>query len=221
MLVWINLDRGGNCAASQPPPSSQQGKFFVINPSWWGGGGFPRVRIVNEDRLRTKGTYMFEPPNGDPNQYPEKPHLVHEPVRGNRAGLVRDFECLFGQWIVSEELKQVFETVDPDGFAFAACDYTLADGSAGPQWYFCGVLRTLDSLDEAASRLKIRTGEYVNGKYYDLSGSACLVFKRRIVGSAHIFLTPHAPTVFCDRIMRDALKAAKLKGVKLQDATDC
>lgn len=53
------------------------GEFFVIEPSLWGGGGFPRLEIGNKDRLRIPGTYMVERPNGDPNQYPERPHLVH------------------------------------------------------------------------------------------------------------------------------------------------
>jgi Protein of unknown function (DUF1629) len=199
---------------------SGKGEIFLIDPAFWGDGGFPRVEIVNWDRLCIPGTYMFEEPNGDPNQYPERPHLVHKRVRGSRAGLIRDFEDLFGQWIVSEALKRVFESVDPNGVAFAACDYTLSDGSLGPQWYFCGVRRTLDALDEDASRLKIRIGEYVNGKYYDLSGFPSLVFKKDIIGSAHIFRTPYSPSVFCDRIMHNAIRAAKLKGVRMRDATD-
>ncbi|MEQ1512808.1 MAG: DUF1629 domain-containing protein [Lysobacteraceae bacterium] len=194
-----------------------KGKFFVIEPSFWGGGKIPGVEVVNEDRLRLPGTYIIESPNGDPGQYPERPHLVHVPKMG---GMPRDFENLFGMWIVSEALKRVFESVDPEGFAFAACDFTLADGTPGPQYYFCGVLRTLDALDEAASRLKIKVGDYVNGKFYSLSGGANLVFREEVVGSAHIFLTPFTDTVFCDRALRDAVKVADVKGVALHDAAD-
>ena len=195
----------------------QKVKFFVIEPSYWGGGRTPGLEIANEDRLRLPGTYIIEPPSGDPGQYPERPHLVHAPKLG---GMPRDFEQLGSMWIVSEALKRVFESVDPEGFAFAACDFTLADGTPGPQYYFCGVLRTLDALDEAASRLKIKVGEYVNGKFYSLSGGANLVFKKEIVGSAHIFLTPFTNTVFCDRALRDAVRAAAVKGVALCDAAD-
>lgn len=84
----------------------------------------------------------------------------------------------------------MFDSVDPEGFAFAACDFTLADGRLGPQFYFCNVVRTLDALDEKASRLKIEIGDFVNGKYYCRAGGACLVFKENVVGSAHIFRTP-------------------------------
>jgi Protein of unknown function (DUF1629) len=196
----------------------QKGKFFVITPSFWGGGKFPGLEIANEDRLRLPGTYIIEPPNGDPRQYPERPHLVHLPKLG---GMPRDFEQLGSMWIVSEALKRVFESADPEGFAFAACDFTLADGAPGPQYYFCSVLRNLDALDEAASRLKIKIGEYVNGKYYSLAGGASLVFKGDAVGSAHIFRTPFALTVFCDRVLHDAVIAADVKGVKFEDAADC
>lgn len=196
----------------------EKGAFFVIEPSFWGGGKIPGLEISNEKALRLPGTYIIEPPNGDPNQYPERPKLLHVPKLG---GLPRDFENLFGMWIVSEALKQVFESIDPRGFAFSACDFTLADGTPGPQYYFCGVLRTLDALDESASRLKIEIGEFVNGKYYDRSGGASLVFRKDVVGTAHVFLTPFALDVFCDRALHDAVGAAGLSGVRFTDVADC
>lgn len=196
----------------------EKGKFFIIEPSFWGGGRIPGLEIANEDTLALPGAHTVEPPNGDPNQYPERPHLIHMPEQG---GLPRDFENLYGIWIVSEALKCVFESVDPDGFVFVACDFTLADGSPGSQLYFCGVLRTLDALDESASRVKIETGDFVNGKYYDRSGGARLIFKEEVVGSAHVFRTPFALTVFCDRMLYDAVNAADVAGVKFIDAADC
>jgi Protein of unknown function (DUF1629) len=195
----------------------QKGKFFVIEPSFWGGGRTPGLEIANEDRLRLPRTCIIESPNGDPGLYPERPHLLHVPKLG---GMPRDFEDIFGMWIVSEALKRVFESVDPEGFAFAACDFTLADGTPGPQYYFCGVLRTIDALDEGASRLKIKVGDYVNGKFYSLSGGGSLVFRKEVVESAHIFLTPFTDTVFCDRALRDAVKAMDVKGVAFRDAAD-
>lgn len=111
------------------PSASQKGKFYVIEPSYWDDGKVPGLEIANKKALRLPGTYVVRPPNGDPNQYPEKPHLIHVPELG---GMPRDFEDLAGVWIVSHRLKHVFESIDPEGFAFAACDFTLADGSLGP-----------------------------------------------------------------------------------------
>ncbi len=196
----------------------EKGKFFIIEPSFWGGGKIPGLEIANKGNLRLPGTYTIEPPNGDPNQYSERPQLVQVPEIG---GMPRDFEDLFGMWIVSERLKRVFESTDPDGFAFAACDFTLADGSAGPPYYFCGVLRSLDALDEDASRLKIEIGDFVNGKYYDRSGGASLIFRKDAVGSAHAFLTPFALDVFCDHVLRDAVVASGVQGVRFTDVVNC
>jgi hypothetical protein len=196
----------------------EKGKFFIIEPSFWGGGNIPGLEIANEDRLALPGAHTVEPPNGDPNQYPERPHLIHVPEQG---GLPRDFENLYGIWIVSDALKRVFESVDPDGFVFVACDFTLADGSPGSQLYFCGVLRTLDALDESASRVKIETGDFVNGKYYDRSGGASLIFRKDAVGSAHAFMTPFALDVFCDHVLRDAVIASGVQGVRFTDVVDC
>lgn len=196
----------------------EAGAFFVIQPSFLGGGRIPGLEIANEDRLRLPGTYIIEHPNGDAGQYPERPHLVHVPKLG---GLPRDFEQLGSMWIVSEALKRVFESVDPEGFAFAACDFTLADGTPGPQYYFCGVLRTLDALDEGASRLRIKVGDYVNGKLYKIAGGANLVFRKDVVGAAHIFRTPFTDVVFCDRVLFDAVNKADVEGVDLTDAAHC
>ena len=196
----------------------EKGTFFILEPSFWGRGKVPGIEIANEATLALPGTHTVEPPNGDPAQYPERPHLVHVPGLGD---LPRDFENLFGIWIVSEALKRVFESVDPEGFTFVACDFTLADGATGPRYYFCGVMRTLDALDEEASRLKIKVGDYLNGKFYKFAGGANLVFRKNVVGSAHVFRTPFSETVFCDRVLHDALKAADLKGIALRDAADC
>lgn len=196
----------------------ETGKYFVIEPSFWGGGKFPGLEIANEDRLALPGAHTVEPPSGDADQYSERPHLIHVPETG---GLPRDFENLFGIWIVSDVLKRVFESVDPRGFVFVACDFTLADGRAGPPYYFCGVLRTIDALDEGASRLKIKLGEYLNGKFYSFAGGANLVFRKEVVGAAHVFRTPFADTIFCDRALRDTVVAADLSGVRFIDAADC
>lgn len=200
------------------PCAFEEGAFFILEPSFWGDGKIPGIEIANEDALALPGAHTVAPPNDDPAQYPERPHLVHVPERG---GLPRDFEHPSGIWIVSERLKRVFEFVDPVGFTLVACDFTLADGTTGPQYDFCGGPRTLDALDEDASRLKIEIGDFVNGKYYERSGGARLVFKKEVVGSARVFLTPFALDVSCDRVLRDAVAAANLSGVRLIDASDC
>jgi len=137
----------------------------------------------------------------------------------------RDLEELAGIWIVSEPLKQLFEQLDAEAFAFVACDFRLADGSPAPQYYLGNVLRRLDALDEASSRVRIKldhnyqTGE--DEKRYSLVGGASLVFKQDVVGDAHIFRQDRmgAPPI-CDRAMFDALSAASFSGVRLRDVAD-
>ncbi|MDO5693611.1 MAG: DUF1629 domain-containing protein [Pseudomonadota bacterium] len=197
----------------------QKGRFYVIEPDLRGGGKGHGLEIANENKLCAPGWIVMMPPNGNPDQYPEKPHLVQ--IKKNSGRMPRDLEGLAGIWIVSEQAKQVFESVDPEGFAFTACDFTLSDGSPGPQYYLCGILRTLDALNEEESRLKIEIGDYVNGKYYNRSGGASLVFKEDVVGAAHVFYTPFDLTVFCDRRLRDAVKAAELTGARLTDVANC
>lgn len=200
---------------------SHQGEFFILTSSFWGDGRFPGLEIANENALIAPGMLVVAPPTGDPDHYPERPHLVHIPEKG---GMPRDFEELGGIWIISQALKDVFAAVDPQAFAFTACDFTLADGSTGPQYYFCDVIRRVDALDVPASRVKVKVDRnFITGedeRFYSIAGGASLVFKKDVVGTAHIFRQPHsALDPVCDRVMHDALIRANLSGVELQDAS--
>ena len=152
----------------------QKGNFYDIGPDLRGGGKSHGLEIDNYDRLWAPGWAVMLPPNGDPDQYSEKPQLIHQPKLG---GTPRDLEGLAGIWIISERAKAVFETVDPSGFAFATCDFKLADGSPGDQRYLCNVIRELDALDQKTSKLKIKiSDDYAKGKHYSFADGASLVF---------------------------------------------
>ncbi|CAB3685002.1 imm11 family protein [Achromobacter pulmonis] len=202
--------------------ASHKGEFFLIDASFWADGRVPGIAIANEEKLIDPGMNVVSRPNGMPNQYPERPHLVHVPEKG---AMPRDLEELAGIWIVSEPLKQLFEQIDAEAFAFVACDFSLADGSPAPPYYLGNVLRRLDALDEASSRVRTRldhngqTGEYE--KFYSLVGGASLVFKQDVVRGAHIFRQDRmgAPPI-CDRAMFEALSAANFSGVRLRDVAD-
>ncbi|MEA9609080.1 DUF1629 domain-containing protein [Xanthomonas campestris pv. plantaginis] len=57
-------------------------------------------------------------------------------------------------------------------------------------------------------------------QFYSISGGASLVFKKEVVGGAHIFRQPNSGfDPICDRVMFDALSHATLDGVRLRDAS--
>ncbi|OAE47595.1 hypothetical protein A7J42_08265 [Brucella intermedia] len=199
-----------------------KGEFFLVDTSFLGKGRVPGIEIANEEKLIQPGMNVVLRPNGMPDQYPERPHLVHVPEKG---GMPRDLEELAGIWIVSEPLKQLFEQMDAEAFAFVACEFSLADGNPGPPYYLGDVLRRVDAVGEASSRVRIRldhnyqTGE--DEKLYSLVGGASLVFKQDVLGDAHIFRQDRmgAPPI-CNRAMFDALSAANFSGVRLRDVAD-
>ena len=199
--------------AERSPP---KGQFYGISPDIRGGGDGHGLELANEDALARPPNLTVDPPTGDPNQYPEKPHLVYSPTRGD---MPRDLEGWAGLWIVSERLKQVFEATDHEGFAFTACDFTLADGSPGPQYYLCNVVRTLDALNEEESEVRIKH-EPSGRKIYSFRGGARLAFRAEVIGLSHVFRTPYSRDVFCDALLRDACKAAGLTGLWFVDAAD-
>lgn len=202
--------------------------FYALQPDITGGGPGHGTVIENEKALLTPPARIIRPPQGG------IPPLSETPVLRNGTGrkkLPRDLEGGFsGYWLVSERLKAVFEAVDPKGFQFAACHYVMPDGTPGPQYYLCEVLRLLPALDRERSeyRVKIehdhRTGEDV--ELLSFTGGARLIFKPEIVGDAHIFRMAERPSlIICDDTMRDAVRRAGIgvkassDGVRFREAT--
>ena len=200
-----------------------KGEFYILRPDMRGSRGHGVV-FENGKALRPPGQGLIRPPGGGFPALKEMPRLRYHKSKGT---LPNDLDASFeGYWLVSEPLKQVFESVDAEAFAFAPVDFILDDESQGPPHYLCDVIREIDALDEAASTVRILTEGYPNGKYYSLTGGANLAFIKEIIGSAHVFRNPYAADVFCDRFMRDALiengygKGRNSRGVRLLDAAD-
>jgi Protein of unknown function (DUF1629) len=154
--------------------------------------------------------------------YPEMPRFLFDKSVGR---LPQDLELFHAYWLVSDRTKSVFEAVDPAGFAFLACDVRMPSGDYdGPPYWLCDVVRVLDALDEEQSRLTIGIREDkaysdFGKKYYSIAGGNDLVFRDDAIGDAHVFRMEYLhPTVICDQTMKDACKAARLKGIKFDGA---
>lgn len=203
----------------------KKGEFYILRPDMRGSRGHGVV-FENGKALRPPGQGLIRPPGGGFPALKEIPRLRQSRPLDMPNDLDASFE---GYWLVSAALKKVFEIMDTDGFAFMPVDFILADGSEGPLHYLCDVIREIDALDEVTSRVKIKYGDYVNGKFYSLAlaEGASLAFKKSVVGSAHVFMTPYTSEVFCDRVMHDALREngfgiePEVRGVWMQDAADC
>ncbi|PPU74253.1 hypothetical protein XcuCFBP2542_15665 [Xanthomonas cucurbitae] len=185
--------------ANQP----KAGEFFILEAGTI-NGPVNGVVFENVNRLLSPPRLILKPVGGGFPPLRETPRLVYQPSKGPPP---KDLEPGFsGYWLVSERLYQVMVSVDPNAFAFAEVDYRLADGSQGPRHLLCDVIQEIDALDEDASTLFIDTTEdFVNGKFYDLTGGASVTFNRERLGLAHVFKTPYAIEVFCDRVFKDAV----------------
>ncbi len=199
----------------------KEGEFYILGVEMGGPGH--RVVFENEDELLTPTRLLLRPKEGGFPSLKAMPRLRQT----QKGRTVRDLDSDFsGYWLVSEPLKQVLESVDPEGFAFAECEFILHDGTVGPKHYLCDVVRTLDAVDETTSKIRILLKDsYAGGKYYSEGSGARFAFKKDVVGSAHVFLTPYnSRKVFCDRMLRDALiehgfgKEPDTRGVSLEDA---
>jgi Protein of unknown function (DUF1629) len=141
--------------------------------------------------------------------YPEPPRVLFD-RKSHRPP--RDLEDCAGYWLISDRAKQLFETLNSRGFAFFKCETRFTNGESGPDYFLCDVVRELDALDEQASRrFEIRHDS--EGRKYSFKMDASLVFKEDVVGAAHIFHVAYFGPVICDQSLRDAWKAAGLKGI--------
>lgn len=138
----------------------------------------------------------------------------------------RDVERWLAFWLISDRAKAVFEAVDPEAFTFVACDIQVPGGVwDGPHYWFCDVRRILDALDEERSRLSIEIDDEPASRSF---GQKCyglyeakLTFKEELIGNAHVFRMAYAEqSVICDEDFKGAWKAAGLRGLLFNDASD-
>ncbi len=202
----------------------KKGEFYILEPDMRGGGRGNGVEFENEKNVPFPAHMSQPSERGGLAELKETPRLRYDSRIGD---MPNDMHSGFkGYWLISEPLKQIFQSMDPAGFSFVKCSFLLEDGSEASPHYLCEVVRMLDAIDEAASKVKVLTG-YPNGKYYRLAGGANLAFRKNIVGSAHIFRTPYSSEAFCDRLLRDTLiehgfgRLPRTRGVWLTDAAAC
>ncbi len=146
-------------------------KFYLMRPDITKGGkaGFELQNLA----ALLDGRRVLGPPIGKRGfgKFEEPPRVLIDQSLG-RA--LRDLEFYHEYWLVSEKLKLVLETVDPDGVAFVKCEVRNRNGTDGPLYWLCDVLRVLDAVDEGVSRVRVEhdTYEGLPWKGYSLLGGA-------------------------------------------------
>ncbi len=220
-------------SASKSLHTPEKGKLYAVGHSF--DGYISDVDLANENELIWEGETAVFPPGKRPiNPYPAVPRLEVKVERNSpeKIKFPRDLDAAGGFWLISDRLKRILEHVDPSGFVFVACDFTLPGGAGGAKHYLCDVSRTLDALDESASIMKppIFEKDPTTGiveKIYDFAGLPKLAFREDIVGQAHAFRLSHrSDYIFFDHILKDAVMTAGrssgggIRGISFRDAAD-
>ncbi|ARN80400.1 hypothetical protein B1812_04125 [Methylocystis bryophila] len=146
--------------------------------------------------------------------YLETPRLLFDKKRGRPA---RDLEAQDGFWYVSRAMKELLERVEPDACEFRKCDTVWVSGEPGPEYWLCSVTRLLygwDVIDFEASRGLTQQATPNGLPRYDSVFVTDVRFTAELANFPHLFrvigLGGH---VFCDQFMKDACRAADLKGI--------
>lgn len=147
----------------------------------------------------TRATHLV-PPEGRRGfrDYPEIPVFLSDPKLGR---IERDFEVYCGYWFISDKMRSILQSTDPEAFAFLRCDMRLSDGQECPVRWLCDVVRILDALDEAKSTSGIEVADD-GSKVYRILGNPRLAFREEVVGKCHIFRMKYHVLEICDDDMK-------------------
>nr|WP_128926934.1 DUF1629 domain-containing protein [Bradyrhizobium guangxiense] len=124
-----------------------------------------------------------------------------------------DWEPFHDFWLVSDRMKHVLETVDREGVAFLRCETRSLRGEA-PVYWLCDIVRELDAIDEEKSNFKLLDDGTDFRRYNGTAMDSKFVFREDVIGAAHVFRARFLNEVICDQAMKDACKAAGLKGLR-------
>jgi len=209
------MNTEGHTMSAKPARRARTRKFHRMSNDYTRGGALG-LELENLAVLMP-GWRTFGPRTGRRGfaEFPELPRFRYDKKRGRPP---RDLDEYGGYWLVSDRAKAVLQSVDPDGFAFAPCEVWLPEGLADPPYWLCDVVRMLEALDETTSRIRVEIDEATNRKYYRPTGDGSVVIKEDVVGPAHVFRLAHGEVwIFCDHELKDACKAAGLKGIRFRE----
>jgi len=205
-------------------------KYYKMGPDF-SLGGAPGFKLENEEALVRKPILIgnilskgvLEPPPPWPQdrrrrgfpEWPEKPCFLFDRKLGRPP---RDLEIYHSYWVISEQMKAMLESVDPEGFAYLQCDVVLRNREPGPRRWLCDATRVLDAIDVPRSKDITVRQEADGSTIYDVWTTVKLRFGDEIVGPAHSFRVVQLPDeVYCDDFMKAACKAAGVKGVSFRE----
>ncbi len=140
-------------------------------------------------------------------------------IRFNRKGhrgpiLDATLNSHLGGWLISDRLKLLYQKVDPEAFAFCKVDVDFSNfPDPSPDFWFAQMVRELDCVDEANSKINFQEG--IEWKNY----LALLEVKIRpeLVGNAHAFRLQYAVhTEIVDDVILDAIQSEKISGFEFR-----
>lgn len=167
-------------------------------------------------RMENIGSRTLMSPPGE-RSFPtlsEPPRLLIDRSLGRAPN---DWELFHDFWLVSDRMKGLLKAVDREGVAFLKCESRSLGRKPAPDYWLCDVIRVLDAIDEEKSRGEILYDGTESRRYSPMGGPS-LVFKEEIVGLAHIFRPRFWGDIICDDAMKDACKAAGMRGIRFRDA---
>lgn len=225
----ISDQTGKPAKASRSRHEGKLPTFFSVGPDT-ASGGPPGWEFVNVDDVQI-GTWGLSPKDPWPDGYLNMsrtpwrfPDYVQTPkfVIAKKFGRTpRDLEGILPYWIVSPAMRSVLERVDPEAVEFRPCETLLLTGEPGPERWLCLVTRALQGVVDLERSEYLQLSRASNGKP-TLMEKVTTIFSFRpdVLRGAHLFrVAEMGTTIFCDQSVKDACRAADVKGVAFWQRT--
>jgi hypothetical protein len=198
------------------------GDYKLLNENWYRDGGlgpfYPGHLLTRapagQNILGEEAYYNYKIGLPALDQTPRvKVALKKKPIDFYGAGMLGE------PFFVSTRAKQLFETLDPDGFAFAACETTTRRTLEVEPYWMCAVNRVVPEFDEEHSVFINEGpdhGQLISGRQTILDSSKAfdIHMKAGMPDNYQAFwLMQYGAYFIFSEVIVDAWRAAKMTGL--------
>jgi hypothetical protein len=208
-----------NPAKTARPRKAIQEFVYFINPRWTSFGAGIGCINSNEIFAGPNKTFGAIPLHINPDGFNPMNGLPLMQFKGKAPKFHYDFEVVADIWVLSLPVREFFEDLDAEAFAFRECKTQYPDGSPAPPRSLAVVTRIIDAFDRGRSEFRISS--------YDPKGEIAVIsdlnknyFRKSAIGKCHFFMPAKATSrIIVSQQVKDEFKKRGWRGAEFTRAS--